>query len=433
VALELSRLRAHLRDASLRCVRAPVDRFAHPWLAPMAPSAEGERWLAARAAAQRPDSAGDRFSLGDYGLGLFHHDVSESAIALARDPAIAEACYGSLLCFLDCAAADGCIHRIELPHATRDYEPAKPVMAQLALRALDALGGEGIARAAADRVLPRLLAFVAYLESTHVGAHGLFLTPSARASGFDNDLSTAGMPERSVEGPDTNALMVLEYRALAELARRLGDDPGPLDAKAAALAAKIEKLLYYEDEQGGFYAALRSRPGRDLVAHADPDGVSRPVATWTGLMPLYAGVPAPPRARAIADRVLDPRGYWGPAGLRTVPRSSPFFQQAPRAMLYDPRRGERGPVSNWAGPVWVLSSYYIARGLERFGFVDAARELDAKTLQVLARDLEATGSLHECYDDEGRGLWPAQGGFVSWNVLALALMDGIADPVLALR
>lgn len=397
----------------------------------MPPSPEGARWLAERAARERGalPEGGDRFALGDYGLGLFHHDVSESAIALAREPDLVEACFGSLLCFLDCASPDGCVHRIELPHKTRDPEPAKPVMAQLALRALEGLGEGGLARFDEHRVLPRVLAFLDYLERRYVGLHGLFLTPSSRASGFDSDLSTAGLPDACVEGPDTNAFMVLEYRAAAELARRLGDArASSLEEKAESLCARMNDLLWYEDERGGFYVALRWRHGGarwedEIVGHRDPDGTLRPIGTWTGLLPLYAGVPSPERAAKLIERLLREDGFLGPWGVRTAPANSPFFSQAARVMVFDPRRGERGPVSNWTGPVWVLSNWYMARGLERYGARDRARELDRKTLALLANDLAATGALHECYDDAGRGLWPRRGSFSSWNALALVIEE----------
>lgn len=424
-----------------RCVHPPVDRFRHQWLAPMPPSPTGAKWLADRAAGLRGElpAGGDRFALGDYGLGLFHHDVSEAAIALTREPELAEACLGSLLCFLDCASPNGCIHRIELPHKARDPEPAKPVMAQLALRALDGLGDDALARFDEHRVLPRLLAFIDHLERTHVGLHGLFLTPSARASGFDSDLSTAGFPERSIEGPDTNAFMVMELRATAELARRLGRDVEARTSleKAEALRARMEDLLWYEDERGGMYVALRWKHGSarwedEVVGHRDPDGVLRPLSSWTGLFPLYAGIPSHTRAKKVIARLLREDGFWAAWGVRTAPRDSPFFHQAARVMLYDPRRGEPGPVSNWNGPLWVLSNYYLARGLERYGEAQHARELDERTLRLLADDLARTGSLHECYDDEGRGLWPSGGGFLSWNVLALVLPGPVSDPVLTL-
>jgi putative isomerase len=405
------------------CLRPPVGRFRHPWLAPMPASPQVAAWM--RGEAEVTD---DRFLVGDYSLGLFHHDVSEMAIALApRGGELAEACFGSLLCFLDCAAPSGCVHRTELPHKARDPEPAKPVIAQLALRAVEGLGAEGLERADAQRVLPRVLAFLAYLERETVGLHGLFLTPSARASGFDSDLLTAGMPHGSVAGPDTNTFMVLEYEAAAILARRLGADAeaASLEERAGSLRARVNELLYREDEGGGHYVALRWRhgaAGRDdeVVAYTDADGARRPFESWIGHLPLYAGIPSPERGRAVARRLLDPETFLGPAGVRTVSARSPFFHQAPRVLLYDPRRGHGSPVSNWTGPVWVLSSWYCARGLERYGFTAEAAALDATTRGLLERDLAETGALHECYDDAGRGLWPRRGTFVSWNVLAAA-------------
>jgi putative isomerase len=411
-----------LLAASRGCIRPPVGRFRHPWLAPMPPREP------ARAGKWDDDH---RFVIGDYAGALFHHDVSESAIENCRDPELAEASFGSLLCFLDCATPDGCIHRIELPHRVRDPEPAKPVMAQLALRATGGVD-DGLARADRHGVLPRLVAFVEYLERTSTGLHGLLLTPSARASGFDSDVLTAGLPELSVEGPDTNTFMVLEYRALAELAERLAQ-PGiavTMRARADALVQRIDELLWHEPARS--YVALRWRHGAgamqdEIVGYRDADGVARPLASWISLLPLLAGIPAVPRADALFEALLDPEGYWGPAGVRTVPRRDLLFQQAPRIMIFDPRKGERGPVSNWSGPVWVLASFYMFRALRGYGRAAEARELALRTADVLADDLRQTGMLHECYADDGRGLWPQRGTFISWNVLAMTMLRESAE------
>lgn len=408
-------LEAHLITESRRCVREPVGRFRHRWLAPMPALETSSAW-----------GEDQRFASGDYGAALFHHDVSESAIELARDPELAEACFGSLLCFLDNATPDGCVRRIEMPFRARDPEPAKPCMAQLALRAVGGLE-RGLERADEHRVLPRLVAFAAYLERATTGMHGLLLTPSCRASGFDSDVLTAGLPDLSVEGPDTNAFMVLELEAIAALARRLGQDAiaGEHEERAATLRERVEALLW--DEESRSYVALRWKHGAskrsdEIVGHRDADGALRPLRSWISLLPLYAGIASPERAAAVIESLLDPQTYWGPSGVRTVPADEVYFHQAPRVMVYDPRRGERGPVSNWSGPIWVLSNYYAFVALRRYGRDDAARALAETTARVLADDLRATGALHECYDDTGRGLWPRRGTFVSWNVLALTML-----------
>ena len=95
-------------------------------------------------------------------------------------------------------------------------------------------------------------------------------------------------------------------------------------------------------------------------------------------------------------------------------------------LLFDFKKGRSGPVSNWSGPVWVLSSYYLAEGLARYGFRAEARELAVKTARLLAEDVERTGTLHECWNDAGVGLWPRSGTFVSWNVLGPWMLDHLA-------
>jgi len=441
---EFNPLEAYLLDGSRQCLRPPVDRFQHAWLAPMALSAAGNAYLSRRAAraadggeelepqraAPAPGlSLGDGFTSGDYSLGLFHHDASEASIELLRHEAFREGAAGSLLCLLDCAAPSGLIHRIELTHKSREAEPSKPVMAAYALRIVQALGQEGPEWAERHRVLPRILAFLRYLELNYTGLHGLMLSHSALATGFDSDVLTAGLPDRSVEGPDTNAFMVLEYQAAAALSSLLGRerDAGELLERAERLTLLMERLLWYEDERGGMYVALRWQHGvgsleAEVIGHRDPAGRFRPIESWTTLLPLYAGIPSPPRAALLVSRMLDPEGYWGPQGVRTAPADDVYFHQAPRVMLYDFKKNGRGPVSNWSGPVWVLSNYYMACGLARYGYQVEACELALKTARLLKKGLEQGGTLHECYNDAGQGLWPRNGTFMSWNVLALTLL-----------
>jgi len=391
---------------------------------PLSPAA-GRVLAGSASAGQRAPASGDGFSSGDYSLGLFHHDASEASIALLDDPEFREAAAGSLLCLLDCADPDGRVHRAELPHKAREAEPSKPVIAQWALRCTRALGAEWAER---HRVYSRVVAFQRWQERHLAGLHGLFLTWSALQSGFDTDVLSAGFPDRSVEGPDTSAFMVLEYEALAGLARLLGrgDEADGWLESAATLRRRIEDLLW--NEPLGHYVALRwehgvGAPDAEIVGTRGADGVVQPFVSWTGLLPLYAGIPSPARARRMVEVLLRPEGFWGPVGVRTCPADDLYFQQSPRVLLFDFKKGRRGPVSNWSGAVWVLSSAYLAEGLGRYGFGAEARDLAIRTARLLAGDLARTGMLHECWNDAGEGLWPRSGTFVSWNVLAPWLLD----------
>jgi len=272
------------------------------------------------------------------------------------------------------------------------------------------------------------VAFQRWQERHLAGLHGLFLTWSSLQSGFDTDVLSAGFPDRSIEAPDTNAFLVLEYEALADLARLVGQeqDCDPWLESAALLRRRVEELLW--NDALGHYIALRwehgvGAPDAEIVGTRDVDGVVRPFVSWTGLLPLYAGIPSKERARRMVEVLLRPEGFWGPVGVRTCPADDLYYQQSPRVLLHDFKKARRGPVSNWSGPVWVLSSYYLAEGLARYGFDAPARELAEKTARLLANDVQRTGALHECWNDEGMGLWPRSGTFVSWNVLGPWMLD----------
>lgn len=430
-------LRDHLLRESRLCRRSASGRFDHEWLSPMP----------ARGAAPAPatGSATDIFNTGDYSHGLFHHDASEASIELLRHAEFRDACRGSLLNFLGTMRPDGLIRRVEMPTRSHEAEPAKPVLAQFARRCARAFDNDGEARAwlARHDIYPRLRAFIDYWRREWTGMHGLMLAPTALQTGFDNDLLLVNAPDGTIEDPGTSAFMVLEYEAMADLAALLGanDEARGWRDDAQRLRRWMNELMWWEPRDDpaagavGWYAALRFAPGagsiRDEVV-MDPSrgGASLPaqaMLSWTSLLPLYAGVPDAARAERLIRLLLDPARFWGPLGVRTAPRDALYFNQSARTLIHDAKIGTRTAVSNWQGPVWVLSNYYLAEGLARYGRTSEARTLAERTRDLLGASLRERGTLFENYNDAGDGLWPHSGGFVSWNVLALTLIDRYAS------
>jgi putative isomerase len=85
-----------------------------------------------------------------------------------------------------------------------------------------------------------------------------------------------------------------------------------------------------------------------------------------------------------------------------------------------------GNPSSWRGPIWGISNYLVFRGLVDYGFDAEAKELAAKTIVLLGRDLERTGVMHENYLPES-GEPILNPGFQNWNYLVLnmiAWMEG---------
>lgn len=77
--------------------------------------------------------------------------------------------------------------------------------------------------------------------------------------------------------------------------------------------------------------------------------------------------------------------------------------------------------SNWLGPVWIISNYFVWEGLKRYGYEREAGELAAKTLRVLSKDIEVNGSMNEYYHpDTGAAL--SHKGFMDWNLLVTEMI-----------
>jgi putative isomerase len=74
--------------------------------------------------------------------------------------------------------------------------------------------------------------------------------------------------------------------------------------------------------------------------------------------------------------------------------------------------------SNWLGPIWLVANYCVFKGMLNYGFTGEAKELCEKSVRLLERDIEKTGSMHEYYDPF-TGEPVMNGGFINWNALVL--------------
>ena len=80
--------------------------------------------------------------------------------------------------------------------------------------------------------------------------------------------------------------------------------------------------------------------------------------------------------------------------------------------------------SNWLGPIWLVANYCVFKGMLDYGFTEEAKELCEKSVRLLERDIEKTGSMHEYYDPF-TGEPVMNGGFINWNALALNMQGEI--------
>jgi glycogen debranching enzyme len=137
------------------------------------------------------------------------------------------------------------------------------------------------------------------------------------------------------------------------------------------------------DDASGFYYDLRS------------DGTFVRDKSYTGLVPLIAGVVPAERIPVVLSALRDPRQFLSSGGIRSMSAASPD---------YIPGEAGKGVNSNWRGPVWMPINYLL---IQRITDLDPpfAEELRGRLVDTVEQDWRATGRLHEYFDgDTATGL-----------------------------
>jgi putative isomerase len=85
-----------------------------------------------------------------------------------------------------------------------------------------------------------------------------------------------------------------------------------------------------------------------------------------------------------------------------------------------------GNPSSWQGGVWILSNYFVFKGLLRYGYKAQGEELARKTVELLDKDFTENGAFHEYYHPEtGAGVFNK--GFSSWNALVANMIAALEN------
>jgi putative isomerase len=316
---------------------------------------------------------------------------------------------GSISNLLDGVRQDGRPPKAASPAGAYDYDSHPiPLQAQFAWIMASRSGD----MTWVEPYWPALQALHRWYERDAVAHNRYFVWTSFHGNGIDNNPAVYGRPAGSSAGVDLACWHYREYRAMARLASVLGGNAGEYREKADALKTLIQSR-YWDSIDRLFY---------NLDCLADPRQTSRQgigwecflkFRSWTTFFPLWAGVATPGQAEALRAAALDTAEFLSLAGLRSHSARDPIYNNAPT-----------GNPSNWQGPVWGLSTFLTAYGLARYGFVNEAADLASRQIRVFAGDIQTNGCLHEFYHgDTGQPL--LNPGFLSWDVLALNVMDDL--------
>jgi hypothetical protein len=191
-----------------------------------------------------------------------------------------------------------------------------------------------------------------WFEQNDTDSNGLCEYQHPYSSGLDDSpLWDDGMP---VESPDLNTYLYLQQDALAKIAEALGMDADAEMWRGRAQSMAQRMIEHSWDSESGFFWATRL-------------GSRVNVRTPFNLFPLITGqMPAEIAARLVAH-LTDERQFWSRYPIPTVAMDDPKYN----------------PMTMWRGPTWVNVNYLLIEGLQRSGFMDLARELRRRTLDLI--------------------------------------------------
>ena len=287
------------------------------------------------------------------------------------------------------------------PWAGRDARlyHLKPLMGQAAYYASKALGDFNWIKP----VWEKMQSCVTYRERKMSDSEtGLVKWWDSMESGADNNPALVRRYHNSVAGTDVNAFQVLDYRAMALVAEKIGkrEDAGAFCDRARRLSKAINAFLWDPDDLTFYsYDAVEKTRLRCI--------------TYSNQVPLWARVASPEQARMMIERyVLNPRKLWSLYGIRSLAADEPLYNN----------ENVIKPYSNWQGPIWPHANWMFMHALLHYGYRDAALEAAERVTRLCLDDLSRNGMMHENYHAE-TGAPLAAPDFISWNLLVAQMIE----------
>lgn len=272
--------------------------------------------------------------------------------------------------------------------------------------------------------LDALECFIArYKREYRHGETGLYRFLDDTAIGVDNDPSIFYRPFGSTASIYLNCLMYKELLAVEYIFRVIGDAKKADYYKAEAEELRDIVREHLWDERNGMYYSAdislypvdpeqwlhsgKPRHWKSLIMRIDE---------WSGFLAMWAGIATPEEAeRMVRENMFNERTFWSNYGVRSLSKCEKMY-----------KIWQSGNPSCWIGPIWGNANYMCFRALLDYGYVDEARELAKRTVELFGKGIEKHGEMHEYYDpDTGEGVHNIS--FQSWNLLVnnmLAWLEG---------
>ncbi len=236
-------------------------------------------------------------------------------------------------------------------------------------------------------------------------------------SGIDNNPSLYGQVPGTVAGADLAAWIYRELKAMEKLSARLGRGREDYYAQKAERLKKFIQDNYFDYADGFFYDILKNTDGIEIpkMFQAVKWNTFIKFRSWANLFVLWGKAASCEQAAEVVKKIMSPDEFLSCCGIRSHSKNDMVYNNEPM-----------GNPSNWQGPVWGLSTFLTAYAMSRYGYKNEALDAARRLIRTYAADIEQNGCVHEFYHGEtGQPLMRPY--FMSWNVLALRVIDDIEN------
>ena len=207
------------------------------------------------------------------------------------------------------------------------------------------------------------------------------------------------------EGLDCNAMLVMEAKALASMARELGKNA---EAKAWQQDADTRSALInrtFWDEETGFYYHV-GKKDHSFTFKTKNDLKREEII---GFLPLWAGIADSAKAARLVKKLMDPTKFWRKFGVPTLAADDPYYN----------------PKGYWNGPVWVQWVYLIEHGLLQYGYKAEAREMVRRVATTMVDQLKADHNFWELYHPDQQ--WAGRHKTYIWAGIIARMMRDLEE------
>ena len=188
------------------------------------------------------------------------------------------------------------------------------------------------------------------------------------------------------EGPDINAMMVMEAKSLSNMAHELKLTDEEYQWKS--IAERRSRLINHHlwDKKTGFYYNI-DKNDQDFSFNNNNDLKIKEII---GFLPLWAGIATKKQAHDLMKVMTDPHEFWRPFGVPTLTAKDEYYN----------------PIGYWNGPIWIQWQYLLFRGLLDYGYTDEAVELAERVIDNVIHQLKVDHNFWEFYSaDDYQAGW----------------------------